>query len=94
MATVTVENGVYKDARIALGGVAPTPVRARKAEEMLKGAKLGDGVVQGAAEKAAAEIRPIDDVRSTAEYRKELSKVLVRRAITLSQEKAQGATRR
>lgn len=89
-AAVTVKNGAYEEARIALGGVAPTPIRARKAEEVLKGEKLGDGVVQEAAETAATEIRPIDDVRSTAEYRKELSKVLVRRAIRLSQERAQG----
>jgi carbon-monoxide dehydrogenase medium subunit len=93
-AAVTVRNGACEDARIALGGVAPTPIRARKAEEVLKGEKLGDGVVQEAAEIAATEIRPIDDVRSSAEYRKELSKVLVRRAIRLSQQRAQGATGR
>jgi len=93
-AAVTVKNGACEDARIALGGVAPTPIRARKAEEVLKGEKLGDGVVQEAAEIAATEIRPIDDVRSSAEYRKELSKVLVRRAIRLSQQRAQGATGR
>jgi CO/xanthine dehydrogenase FAD-binding subunit len=87
---VTVKDGACEDARIALGGVAPTPIRARKAEEVLKGEKLGDSVVQRAAETAAAETRPIDDVRSTAEYRKELSKVLVRRAIRLSKERAQG----
>jgi carbon-monoxide dehydrogenase medium subunit len=93
-AAVTVKNGVCEDARIALGGVAPTPIRARKAEEVLKGEKLGDGVVQQAAETAAAETRPIDDVRSTAEYRRQLSKVLVRRAIRLSKERAQGVTGR
>ncbi len=93
-AAVTVKHGTCEDARIALGGVAPTPIRARKAEEVLKGEKLGDGVVQEAAETAATEIRPIDDVRSSAEYRKELSKVLVRRAIRLSQQRAQGATGR
>lgn len=91
---VIVKNGACEDARIALGGVAPTPIRARKAEEVLKGEKLGDGVVQEAAEMAATEIQPIDDVRSTAEYRKELSKVLVRRAIRLSQQRAQGMTGR
>jgi CO/xanthine dehydrogenase FAD-binding subunit len=90
-AAVTVKNGACEDARIALGGVAPTPIRARKAEEVLKGEKLGDGVVQEAAEIAATEIRPIDDLRSSAEYRQELSKVLVRRAIRLSQQRAQGA---
>jgi CO/xanthine dehydrogenase FAD-binding subunit len=91
---VTVKDGAYEDVRIALGGVAPTPIRARKAEELLKGEKLGDGIVQEVAEMAATEIRPIDDVRSTAEYRKELSKVLVRRAIRLSQQRAQGVTGR
>ncbi len=91
---LTIKNGACEDARIALGGVAPTPIRAKKAEEVLKGQKLGDTVMKQAEEAAAAEIKPIDDVRSTAEYRKELSKVLVRRALQLSQQRAQEATRR
>ena len=93
-AALTVKNGACEDVRIALGGVAPTPVRAKRAEEVLKGKKLDHGVVQEAAETAATEIRPIDDLRSTAEYRKELSKVLVRRAIRLSQERAQSVVGR
>lgn len=87
---LVVENGVCKEARIALGGVAPTPIRVGKAEEVLKGNKLNDELIDLAGSKAADETRPITDMRSTAEYRKELSKVLVSRAIKMSWERVQG----
>ncbi len=87
---LVVQDGVCKEARISLGGVAPTPMRAKKAEEVLKGNRLDDELIALAAETAAGETRPITDVRSTAEYRKEVSKVLVGRAIKLSWERVQG----
>jgi carbon-monoxide dehydrogenase medium subunit len=61
--------------------VAPTPLRAYKAEEMLKGNKLEHELVEEAAKVASEEARPISDVRASAEYRKEIVKVLTRRAI-------------
>ena len=76
------------DARIALGGVAPTPMRARKAELLLKGSKLNGELINEVALTAANETQPITDIRSTQEYRKSLSEVLVRRAINLSWERA------
>jgi CO/xanthine dehydrogenase FAD-binding subunit len=58
--------------RLALGAVAPTPLRARRTEAMLEGLALDAALVARAAECAAGEAAPIDDVRATAWYRKEL----------------------
>ncbi len=78
---LTVSGGTCKEAKVALGSVAPTLIRAGKAEGILKGAKLDREVIEAAAKAAAEEAKPITDVRSTAEYRKEATGVLVRRAI-------------
>ncbi len=86
--TVTVTDGICQDVKIALGSVAPTPIRANKAEEALKGKKLDQETIAEAAETAAEETKPIDDIRSTAEYRKEVTKVLVRRAIERASKRA------
>jgi len=79
--TVTVANGRYDEAKIALGSVAPTPIRAIKAEETLMGQKLDEKAIVRAAEAAAESVKPITDVRSTATYRKEMVKVLVKDAL-------------
>lgn len=79
--TVVREGGVLKDVKIGLGAVAPTPMRARKAEGILVGAKAGDEVIRQAAKTAAEESKPIDDHRASAEYRRTMVEVLVRRAI-------------
>jgi len=84
--SLTVAGGVCQEARIALGSVAPTPIRARKAEETLKGKAIDQRITDEAAEAAAEETRTISDIRSTAEYRREMSRVLVKRAITKSLE--------
>ncbi len=69
------------DARITLGSVAPTIIRAPEAEAALRGFPLTDARVEEAARLAAAAARPIDDVRGTAEYRRAMVEVLVRRAL-------------
>jgi carbon-monoxide dehydrogenase medium subunit len=74
-------NGICQDAKISLGAVAPTPIRASKAEEMLKGKKVDDSVLDEVSNVASEETSPISDVRASAEYRKEMSKVLVKRAL-------------
>ena len=56
-------------------------IRAKKAEGILKGQKIESEVVEAVAEKAASEIKPITDIRSNVQYRQEVSRVLVRRAI-------------
>jgi aerobic carbon-monoxide dehydrogenase medium subunit len=75
------EKGQFKDIRISLGAVAPTPIRAQKAERSLEGAKADDKAILNAAKTASAESRPIDDHRASAEYRRMMVEVLVKRAI-------------
>lgn len=81
---------VCADSRIVLGAVAPTPIRARRAEEMLIGIKLTDELIEEAAEAAAQETKPISDVRASAEYRREMSRVLVKRALIEALSRAMG----
>jgi carbon-monoxide dehydrogenase medium subunit len=75
------KGGICNDVRIVLGAVAPTPVRAKRAEAVIKGKQGKNGVIQEAAQTAAEEARPISDVRSSAAYRQEMVKVLTRRAL-------------
>ncbi len=75
------DNGTCSSARIALGAVAPVPMRAYRAEAFLMGKELTDQVVREAARIAADETQPISDVRASKEYRKEAAEVLIRRAI-------------
>lgn len=60
----------WTDVRVALGSVAPVPIRARATEAVLEGALPTPEVADRAAETLAGELAPIDDVRSTAEYRR------------------------
>ena len=73
--------GVCTSARIALGAVAPTPLRARAAEEMLQGQILDADMLQAAADQAMSQATPIDDVRGTADYRRQMVGVLTRRTL-------------
>jgi carbon-monoxide dehydrogenase medium subunit len=78
---VQVENNVIKDARVALGAVAATPVRAKKTEEFLKGKKVSDEVLAEAGVIASGECKPISDVRASAEYRTDMVRVFTKRAL-------------
>jgi xanthine dehydrogenase iron-sulfur cluster and FAD-binding subunit A len=77
-----VEGGEVQGARIALGSVAPTVIRAAAAEEALLGSALTEDAVAQAAELAALAAAPIDDIRAGADYRRQGVRVLVRRALT------------
>ena len=71
------------EARIGLGVVAPTPMRAVHAENILKGKKLDDALLTEAGKAAAGECRPRDTARGEAWYRKEMVEVLVPRVIRI-----------
>lgn len=72
-----------EDFKIALGAVAPTPLRIYKAEEYLKSKTLSEENIRSIQEIVAEEIKPITDVRSTDWYRREVSRVLVKDAINI-----------
>jgi CO/xanthine dehydrogenase FAD-binding subunit len=80
-AVVVAEDGVCSDIRIALGAVAPTPMRARRAEDIVRGQKLTEEVTNRAAQIASEQCRPIDDHRASAQYRCDMVEVLTKRAI-------------
>ena len=77
--TLTSKAGTCKNARIVLGAAAPTPMRAKKAEKILIGKKITDSLLKEAGEIASTEAEPISDIHASAEYRRELVKVLVKR---------------
>jgi carbon-monoxide dehydrogenase medium subunit len=70
-----------REVRIALGGVAPVPFRAAKAESALKDRVLTDAAIREAGELAASEAEPMSDPHGSADYRRKMVKVLVRRAL-------------
>ena len=78
---LTMDGDVCKDARIALGAVAPTTMRARNAEKALIGKKLTDDVIVEASLAARDECSPISDIRASAEYRRDMIRVFTKRAI-------------
>ena len=73
--------GRIKWARLALGAVGPTPLRARDAEELLLGNALSEDLLARVGEAVMKEVSPISDGRASAEYRREMSAVLARRAL-------------
>ena len=75
------ENGSFGDVRIGLGAVAPTPMRAMRAEDMLRGRAVHDESILEAARMASEESRPIDDHRGSAQYRRMMVEVLVKRCL-------------
>jgi len=87
-------SGVVVDAKIALGAVAPVPVRAKAAEQMFVGLEISQvdqGLIEMASNQAVTGIKPISDIRASAAYRRQVSKVLVRRSIEESIRNLNGA---
>ena len=78
--TMRAQNDHCEDIRLALNSVAPTILRAKRAEGVLRGKKLTDDLLQEMGDIAATEVDPMDDNRGSAEYKREMVKVLVRRA--------------
>ena len=70
-----------EEVRIGLGGVGPTPIRAKEAEGLAQGKTIDDGLIESIAEMAAAKSRPISDIRGSADYKREMVFVLVKRGL-------------
>jgi len=79
--TLEAKDGSCEDVRLALNSVASTIVRAKQAEEVLRGKPITDATIREMGEIAAAEVDPMDDNRGSADYKRDLVKVLVRRAV-------------
>ena len=88
---LTLEGDRIQRARIALGAVAPTPVRAHTAEAALEGQPASESVFAKAAQAAAAEARPISDQRGSAEFRRHLVRVTTEHCLQEAARRAGGA---
>ncbi len=84
------KTGHCRQARIALGAVAPTPIRAYAAEAILRNQRLTPETIADAARLSAEATQPIDDVRASATYRQRIVAVLVRRLLSEASQKACG----
>ena len=85
VAVITILEGEYfKDIRIALGAVAPTPIRAKNAEILLRGKIISNDLLKKASNAASNEACPISDFRASEEHRRELIRALTLRAIEQS----------
>lgn len=80
----------FEDVRIGLGAVAPTPIRAAKSEALLRGKPPTAALIEQAAALAASEASPIDDQRSSAEYRRWIVEALTRRGLAQAWKAATG----
>ena len=81
LTALRLEDGRIAEARLGAGGVAGTPVRLPSAEAVLLGAEPGEAVFAEAAAAAASEVDPSGDIHGSAEYRRNLTAVMVRRAL-------------
>ena len=78
---LNLDREVCREARIALGSVAPTPIRARTAEKRMEGKRFSPELIEEVAEVSARESDPIDDLRASGAYRREMVINLVRRGL-------------
>jgi carbon-monoxide dehydrogenase medium subunit len=86
--TLDKPEGVIKTARVAMGSVAPVPIRAPSAERVLIGEKPSETLFEKAGEAAAGDSKPITDFRASAEYKRQMIKVLTKRALNQALEEA------
>jgi carbon-monoxide dehydrogenase medium subunit len=84
LAVYRVQNRKIVEARIGVGGAEPSPRRIAEAETALNGKAPGDAAFRAAAEAAAAAIDPLEDHQTTGEYRRDLVRAVVRRALEAS----------
>lgn len=89
--TLTLDGGACSDARIALFGVGSIPLRARQAEQMLKGERPSGSLFERAAHEASQEIGdPLSDIHASAEFRRHIAMTLTRQALSEAAARAQG----
>jgi len=84
------EGRVSPDTRVVLGGVAATPIRLKKVEALLLGKTIDSSLIEKAAGVASEGLDPIHDVRASADYRRRMAEVFVRRGIQKAWERAKG----
>lgn len=90
-AQLTVDNNHLCEAvNIVFGGVAPTPLHAKETERLLKNRKPNDNLLNEAAQVAANGLSPTSDIRASADYKLEMAKVLTKRALKTSLDRAMG----
>ena len=87
-ALVTMDDGICRQARIALLGAADTPIRADAAERALAGVRVDEETAAEAAHLAAADIKPTGDIHGSSEYRRNLIEAMVRRGVLRAAERA------
>jgi aerobic carbon-monoxide dehydrogenase medium subunit len=80
-AIVAMDGKRCMEIKLVLGAVAPTPIRVKKAEEILRGEEMKDALIEKAARAASDESSPISDVRASADYRKDMVQVFTRYAL-------------
>ena len=79
---ITVESGgVCEDVRIGLCGAAPTPIRAKEAEALLRGKKIVDSLLEAAGDEVSSHCDPLSDGHGPADYKKKMAALFVKRAI-------------
>ena len=89
-AQLTMDGNICNAARIALTNVSPVPMRARAAEGVLAGKALTEDVLEAAGKQAADECDPASDLRGSADYKRDLTRVLTKRAIRRAMNRARG----
>ena len=94
-ATVTLEQDGERcrEARIALGSVGTTPLRGRAGEALLSGERISESLLQAVGEAVKGEVDPLSDHRGSAAYKREMTAVMVGRALTQAWEAAQRSAR-
>jgi len=91
-ASITVdEDGICRDARLAIGAVAPTAIIVDAASDLLIGKSITEEALAAVSEAASSASQPISDRRGTAEFRRHVVGVLARRAVSIAAERARGA---
>ena len=86
--TLIPRHNVCSEIRIVLGAVAPVPMRATRAESILRGQELTPALIAEAAEAASAEARPISDIRASEAFRRDLVRVLTQRMVSAASDNA------